>query len=327
MKNQFVSSLSQSGEKVEDRFAVKFKKPPVSYKGKAGKWFELRLADRTGEITAKYWGRNDKETDALYGSIGRGDIVLVSGEVQEYPSGSRNFSISIDAAKGLLKKLGPGEYETEDFIPKTRRDVGAMLDETKSMLATVMNEHLRALAGSVLDDEKLMHDFTKAPAAMEYHQNYTGGLLEHTLNVMRLADRMCQIHPELDRDLVITGAFLHDVGKTIELEITGGVIDVSDPGMMIGHVTLGYEMVSKKIEAIPNFPKKLALKVRHVMLSHHGKLDQGAPKQPQLPEAIAVYYADECDAKVDLFLRLKREANTDDRWLWSKKIKGHVYLE
>ncbi len=329
MKRQYVSSFSQSGEKVDDKFAVKFKKPPVDYRGrdKPGKWFELRLADKTGEITAKYWGRDAKQTDELYGTVDKGSIVHVSGEIHEYPRGSRLFSISVDAAKGSLKKCRPDEYDISDYVATTSKDISKMIDEIRGMLSVVKDRHMAALISSYLEDRKFMDAFSHAPAAMEYHQNYIGGLAEHTLNVMRICSSLCDIHPELDRELVMAGAFLHDTGKIHEFEVSGGVIDVSHEGMLVGHIIKGYEILSNKMKGIPGFPKQPGLKLLHIILSHHGKPEHGAAKQPQLPEAVAVSYADECDAKVDLFLRLKREANTEDSWLWDKKLKGHIYLK
>ncbi|UCD03226.1 MAG: HD domain-containing protein [Candidatus Aenigmatarchaeota archaeon] len=329
MKKQFVNSFSRNGEAVEDNFAVKFKKPPVAYKGadKAGKWFELRLSDRTGEITAKYWGRNDQETERIYGSIEKGDVLHVKGIIQEYPPGTKSFSLSVDASKGELRKCEKGEYEPEDFVASSSKDTGKMLEELKRALSGIKNEHLRKLVNAFLDDSAFMDTFSRAPAAMEYHQNYIGGLLEHTNNMIRIINTLCDIHRELDRDVCLAGTFLHDIGKTKELGVSGGVIDVTDEGMMIGHITAGYEMLSKKIEQIPGFPHELKLKMLHIMLSHHGKLEYGAVKQPQTPEALAIYYADDADAQVDLYLRLKREANTDDQWIWNKKINGHIYLK
>lgn len=329
MKKQFANSFSRNGESVDDKFAVKFKKPPVAYKGadKAGKWFELRLSDRTGEITAKYWGRNDQETDRIYGSIDRGDVVHVKGIVQEYPPGSKSFSLSVDPSKGELRKCGKDEYDSGDFVATSAKDPGKMVKELKSALSGIKNEHLRKLVNSFLEDSEFMEAFTKAPAAMEYHQNYIGGLLEHTTNMMKIVSTLCDVHEELDRDVCVAGTFLHDIGKTKELGVSGSVIDVTDEGMMIGHITTGYEMLSKKISQIQGFPHELRLKMLHIILSHHGKLEYGAVKKPQTPEALAIYYADDADAQVDFYLRLKREANTDDQWIWNKKIKGHIYLK
>ena len=169
MKKQYVNSFSQDGNRVDDNFAVKFKKPPVPYRGrdKPGRWFELRLSDKTGEITAKYWGRSDKQTDDLYGTIAKGDVVHVTGEIQEYPKGSKLFSVSIDAAKGKLSKCQPGEYDISDYVAATKKDVNVMMSEIRGMLSSVKNEHLRALLGKYLEYGKLSKAFMKSPAAME----------------------------------------------------------------------------------------------------------------------------------------------------------------
>lgn len=328
MKKQYVNSFSANGEQVDDIFAVKFKKPPVPYKGanKRGKWFELRVSDRTGEITAKYWGRDEHETERLFSSIEKGDVVRITGAVNEYPPGSSQFSISIDPKRGGLKKCSPEEYDAADFVASSTRDTKGMLKDVKSILSKVTNMHLRAVADAFLNDSAFLDVFETTPAAMEYHQNYVGGLLEHTLNTMRIAEALCDVHPELDRELCITGAFLHDIGKTKELEVSGSIIDVSAEGMMIGHITKGYEMLTRKIDGIKGFPDELKLKLQHIILSHHGQPEHGSVKKPQLPEALAIHYADDADAQIDLFLRLKREANTEDQWIWNRKINGHIYL-
>ncbi|MFH0956740.1 MAG: HD domain-containing protein, partial [Candidatus Aenigmatarchaeota archaeon] len=308
MKKQFVKALTRDGETVDEKFAVKYKKPPSEYKGadKKGKWFELRLSDGTGEINAKYWGRESHETETVYAGIAKGDIVHVRGTVQEYPPGSSRFSISVDAAKGEVRKCAPGEYVLSDFIEKSKKDTGKMVSDIKKMLSEIGDENLRALADSFTDDAAFMESFTRSPAAIEMHQNYLGGLLEHTLNTMRIASRICDVHADLNRDLVTLGSFLHDIGKVRELDVTGGVIDLTEEGMMIGHITMGYEMVEKKIAQMKGFPKELRFKVLHMMLAHHNLPEYGSPKKPQFPEAIAVHHADHADAEIDIYLRLRR---------------------
>jgi 3'-5' exoribonuclease len=202
-----------------------------------------------------------------------------------------------------------------------------MLSEIKELLSAMKNPHLKKLTEAFLEDHTFMKSFTKAPAAMQYHQNYVSGLLEHTLNTMKIGLSLCDVHPGLDRDLVAAGAFLHDTGKTREIGITGAVIDVTEDGMMLGHIALGYGMVERRICEIHDFPKELRLKVLHIMLSHHGLMEHGSPKKPQLPEAFAVYHADSADAEIDLYLRLRRDANTEDPWLWVNNKIGHVYLK
>jgi 3'-5' exoribonuclease len=324
MKEQFTTDLFENGKAVNSVFAVKFKKPPVDYRGKPGKWFELRLSDRKGEITAKFWGTDPDKTVQLYESLVAGDIVAVKGVVQEYRG---SFSISIDEGDGSLGKCLPDEYNLEDFVASSPKDPGKMLEEAKQILSAVNDENLKKLISSFLEDREFMDAFIKSPAAMEYHQNYKGGLLEHTLNVLKICNSLCLVHPELNRDLVLTGAFIHDIGKIKEFNISPAQIDVSHQGMLEGHTAIGYAMLSDMLGRIENFPEKLRFKLMHIILSHHGKAEYGSPKQPQFPEAVAVYYADECDAKLALYLRLKKEANTEDSWVWSRKIKGHVYIE
>ena len=327
MKNQYVTDILKDGIETKSEFAIKFKKPPVDYKSKPGLWFDLRLADKTGEITAKYWGIDKAKTQTLYDSLSSGDVVFVSGKTQEYPKGSNTFSISIDGIEGNLRKCSEDEYVMEDFIATTKKDIKNMIEETKNILSTIKDIHLSSLTESFITDKKFLDEFASSPAAMHYHQNYVGGLLEHTLNVMKICEFLCGLYPELDHDLTIAGAFLHDIGKTKELETTSTVIDITDEGMLIGHTTIGYDMVSKKIDTLDTFPEILKLKILHMLLSHNGKQEYGSPKVPQLPEAATVYHADECDAKIDIFLRLKREANTEDAWIWDRKISGHVYLK
>ncbi len=327
MKSQYVKDLTHDGKKVDTMFAVKFKKPPVDYKNsKQGKWFEVRLSDRTGEISAKYWGFDEKKTMEIYDSFSNGEVVSLKGTLQEYPKGTKRYSISIDSVEGALMKAEEGTYDISDFVATTSKDIDLMEGELRTYISRVEDRYMKALAESFLSDSKFMASFKKAPAAMEYHQNYIGGLLEHTLNVVKICDRLCEVYDDLDYDLTVVGAFLHDFGKISELDVSGTMIDVSHDGMLLGHIVIGYEMVSQRIEQIEGFPENVKLKVLHVILSHHGKTEYGSPKKPQLPEAEAVHYADECDAKLDIVLRLKREANTEDPWIWDKKIKGHVYL-
>ena len=325
MKRQFLKEL-KDGEAVSAKFAVKFKKPPTEYRGKSGKWFEFRVSDKSGEATVKYWGKEDvKETTGIYESFERGDVVELKGTAQEYPPGSGTVQISIDGASGLIKKCGKTEYDIADFVPETEGDIEAMFKELLDAIAGIEDPNLATLLVAFFEDEEFARGFKSTPAAMHHHQNYIGGLLEHTLNVVKMCDRISELHKKLDRDLLISGAILHDIGKMRELEVTTS-IDVTREGMLLGHVTMGKEMVEEKICDIDGFPDKLRMKLEHMILSHHGKLEYGSPRLPQFPEALAIYYADEMDAKVSFAVRMKDEARTEDPWIWIKEF-GHIYLE
>jgi 3'-5' exoribonuclease len=321
MKSQFIDEL-EDGSRVNSSFAVKYKKPPTKYKkGKKGSWFEIRCSDKTGEITARYWGRDVHLTKELYDSFNKDDVVYVRGKAESY---GERLQISIDEESGGIRKLSPSEYSLEDFVKKSERDIDEMFDQLKEIIGG-MNHPFKDLLFKFFDDDSFANKFKVAPAAMHRHQNHIGGLLEHSLNVAKICDRIWEVHPNLDRDLLLTGAILHDIGKIKEFKVTTS-IDVSTRGMLEGHIILGVEMLKEKIGEINDFPDNLKLKLSHIILSHHGKKEYGSPKEPQFPEAIAIYYADEMDAKVDYSLRLKKEAKTEDEWIWKKDF-GHIYLK
>lgn len=325
MKKQFVKDL-KDGEAVEDYFAVKFRKPPVVYKGdRQGAWFELRVGDKTGEITVKYWGDDTISTTNLYNSIAKGSIVFIKGYISEYPRGNGTLQISIDKETGNLRNATEKECDITDFVPVTPKNVNELIRELMFFVESTENESIRELLRSFFDNDEFLKKFVEAPAAMHYHQNYVGGLLEHTINMLHMAEALCKIHTKLDRSLLIAGAILHDIGKIWEFEVSTS-IDVSRQGMLLGHIDIGIKTVEEQIEKMPGFPENLKLKILHIILSHHGKKEYGSPKEPQFAEAIAIHFLDEIDAKVDLFIRLKEEARTEDPWIWTKEF-GHLYLE
>jgi len=319
MKKQFIKDL-KPGDRVDSLFAVKFKKPVKNYV--KGYMYEARVADKTGEITAKYWGDNDENSvQKLYDDFQKPDVIRVTGTANEY-MGRLEIGIS-KTDRDILEKTD--EYDVTDFVASSERDIDEMMNELTGTAESIKNAHLKTLLEKMLKDEKFIDRFKKSPASMMYHQNCVGGLLEHTLNVVKICETLCEIYPVLDRDLLIAGALLHDVGKVFELEVST-VIDVSEDGMLRGHIIIGEEFVNERIKKIIDFPETLKLKLLHMILSHHGEKRFGAPKEPQLPEAVALHYADYCDAKVDLFLKAKSEAKTEDKWIWDKKL-GHVYLK
>ncbi len=319
MKNQFVRDLKE-GDMVNSMFAVKYKKPPREYKSKSkeGEWFEIRVSDKTGEITAKYWGDDVMFTNKIYKSFDKDDVIFMRGRVNAYGTG-----IEILIEPGKIRKCVPEEYDVKDFVDVVKKDVEAMMSELMEVVNTI-EEPYNTLLHSFFGDNEFSKEFKKAPAAMHRHQNYVGGLLEHTLNVVKICERIHDIHPGLDYHLLITGALLHDIGKTKEMKVSTS-IDISEEGMLLGHITIGAEMLTEKIKKLEEFPERIKLKLIHIILSHHGRLEYGSPKTPQFPEAHAVYFADEIDAKVDYTLRLKEEAETEDPWIWKRDL-GHIYL-
>jgi 3'-5' exoribonuclease len=316
MVKQFISDL-KFGERVNSKFSVKYKHPPKEYKN--GFMFTVGLADKTGEIEATYWGgKDEKVVKLLYDGFGENDVVIITGAVGEFRGRLR---IDINEGDKIEKCT---EYNFEDFVSKTDKDIEAMTGELLAIASSVKNSYLKSLLDSFLNNPSFLRKFKLAPAAMYIHQAYIGGLLEHTLNTAKLCKYMHALHPQLDLDLMLTGAILHDIGKIKEFIVTTN-IKVSEEGMLRGHIILGEEMVMKKINHIPDFPENLRMKISHMLLSHHGDGEFGSPKKPQFAEAAAVYHADECDSKIHQYIKQKEAATTEDFRTYSKHL-GEIYL-
>lgn len=318
-KVKFIRDMAV-GDAVKDVFAVKYKKPPREYAN--GYVFEVRLSDITGEITAKYWGdRNLALVKKLYDSFSSDDVIYVTGTVKEFMN-RPEISMGKTTRDMIVRRT---DYDILDFINKSEQDAGKMMGGLRAIIDTVGNPHLAALLDAFfVQDGVFVEKFMSSPGSMARHQNWISGLLEHTLNVALLCDSICRVHPKLDRDLTIAGAMLHDIGKTREYRLTTS-IDISAEGMLLGHIVMGSEMVREKMNSIQGFPEELKLKILHMVLGHHGALEHGSPKRPQFPEAIAVFFADDTDAKLAHYIKLKEDARTEDPWIYNKDI-GHIYL-
>ncbi|MEM5871525.1 MAG: HD domain-containing protein [Candidatus Aenigmatarchaeota archaeon] len=307
-------------EKIDGKFIVKFKKPVQKYtKGYA---FQLRVGDPSGEIMLRYWGpENQEEVEKLYNSIKKDDVIYVVGETTIY---NGRIAINVNPPEGKIQVLQADEYDKTDFIPESDKDTKEMYAELLQIADSIENTHLKELVYSFIKDPAFSEKFTKHPAAMYRHHGWLGGLLEHTLNVVKICDFLKKLHPELNRDLMITGAILHDIGKIKELDVTTH-IRTSVEGMLIGHLALTYEEVSKKMDLLKT-PEDLKIKVKHMILSHHGKIEYGSPKQPAIPEALAVYLADEIDAKITEMITYIKRAETEDDYIYLDNF-GTVYLK
>lgn len=320
VKNQFIQDLKE-GDEVDSLFSVKYKKPPKAYS--KGFMFEVRLADRTGEMTAKYWGPKDEvAVRALYQGFESDDVIRVRGAVSSYRD-ALEIGISHDK-KGHIEKVPKGAFDIGDFVARASRDVDQMTSLLMAHVRKVQNKHLQALLAQFFSDEEFVARFKAAPASMWLHCNWVGGLVEHTLNVVQICEFLAKQYPKLDRDLMLTGALLHDVGKLEEYEVSTN-IDVSEDGMLRGHIIIGAEMVSRACEKVEGMPKNLRLKVLHLVLASHGQPEFGSPKRPQFPEAVAVHFADDADAKLEQYIAAKEGAETEDPWVYNKRL-GHIYL-
>jgi 3'-5' exoribonuclease len=320
---QYIAEL-RVGSPVDSLFAVKYKRgAPRRYS--KGWMFELLVTDASGEAPLKYWGENCTEDDilALYESFDVRDVVRVIGVAQEY-KGVLELSVSRDEG-GVLAKTD--EYALDDFLPKTEKDVETMLAELQEFIGRVENNYLNALLTSVFGSGHVLEKFKSTPASINHHQNWLGGLLEHTLNVARLCAQTANVHRELNKDLLLTGALLHDIGKVFEYTM-GTVFGRSDEGILRGHIVLGEEYVRNKIKEQLDFPAELRLKLLHMILSHHGKREFGTPCEPMLPEAVALYFADHLDAQVAEYVKAKGSAkHANENWHYEKGLGLAVYLK
>jgi len=307
-------------ESVDGKYVVKFKKPVQKYA--KGYSFQLRVGDSSGEIMLKFWGgANESEVKKLYDSIKKDDVVYVAGETATF---NNRLAINVNPPKGKIAVLSKEEYDQSDFIPESDKDTEEMYAELTKTVDSIKNPHLKELVDSFIRDRSFSEKFIKHPAAMYKHHGWLGGLLEHTLNVVKICEFLHNIHPELDRDLMITGAILHDIGKIRELDVSTH-IRTSVEGMLLGHLAMTFEEVSKKMDKLKT-PEELKLKVKHMLISHHGKIEYGSPKQPAIPEALAIYMADDLDSKVTEMLTHIKRAETEDDYIYISSF-GPIYLK
>jgi 3'-5' exoribonuclease len=307
-------------EVFEGKYVVKFKKPVQKYA--KGYMFHIRVGDSSGEVPVSYWGSGNKEdVERLYSLIKRDSVVYISGETTLY---NEKLAVNVNPPVGKITVMKEGEYEKSEFIPESEKDTKEMYAELTRVADSMENHHLKEIVHSYIKDPAFSEKFIVHPGAMYKHHGWLGGLLEHTLNVVKICDFLHKVHPQLDRDLMITGAILHDIGKMRELEVTTH-IRPSTEGMLLGHLAMTFEDVSKKMDQLKT-PEELKIKIKHMLLSHHGKLEYGSPKQPAIPEALAVYMADDTDSKITEMITYINKANTDDDYIFLNNF-GNVYLK
>lgn len=290
------------GDKIASSFLVAEKSMAFSQKGSA--YLNVRLKDKTGETDGKVWD-NAAEWDRVFK---KGDIIYIEGRAQSYRN---TLQISIIT----VKPCAPEDTDPSDYLPVSKMDTEAMFQDILAFIDTLSSDPVKKLLAAFFHEEKTAELFQRAPAAKGFHHIYLGGLLEHTLSVVRLLDHAARHYPQLNRDLLIAGGMLHDIGKIYEFSYDG-LIAYSDEGRMIGHLVMGVEMINKKIETIPDFPPQLALELRHIILSHHGEFEYGSPKRPKTMEALVIHFMDDLDAKLNAFQSFVAAdaANADSDW-------------
>jgi len=312
---EFVEDL-KPGNPVDSLFSVKYKREVVQY---ANGWrFAFGAADKTGEIEVTYWGGDERvPVQEAHDSFAEGSVVRVRGNV-----GSWKERKKIDVNEGKGSIVPSTDFDLNDFLPQSKKNIDEEYEKILALVAGVGHAGLKKLLKAFFEDEKFAVEFKRAPGAMQIHHAWLGGLLEHTLAVAETA-RVAAKNYDVDLDLLTAGALLHDVGKMREYEVTTS-IKVGEEGMLRGHVVMGEEMVRRKAEET-GLDGRTLMKLSHILLSHHGKHENGAPKQPMTVEAVLVYYADEMDSKAAQFARIKSETNTEDFRVFDRHW-GEVYL-
>ena len=284
MKKLFVNEIKEN-DKVESIFLVKQKS--ISFTKAGNPYLNLTMIDKTGEVNGKVWEQAEK----LAKLFQKDDFIKIKSTAVTYQN-SLQLNIS------SIIPLSPSEIDITNFLPQAKNDIEQTFLKLKAIIEEVSNAHLKKLLDLFIADDQLIRLFKLAPAAKKMHHVYLGGLLEHTLSLSNLILQISKHYEGLNVDLLLTGGILHDIGKIHELTYSRS-FDYSDSGRLIGHITLGVEMINEKIRLIPDFPQELAVELRHLIISHHGEYQYGSPKRPKTLEAFILYYLDDLDAKVE----------------------------
>jgi 3'-5' exoribonuclease len=311
MKKKFVNELGLL-ETVEDVFLLKEKN---LIRKKDGEHFlSLVLSDKTGDVNAVAWD----QVDRLKTAASAGDFVSVQGSVGEYKA-----SLQINVRN--MERVDPDGIVPEDFMPATRRNPQQMFDRLKKISETIETDHYKQLMALFWQDESFVRQFKQAPAAKKMHHAYLGGLLEHTLSLVLLAEKVLDHYVGIDRDLLLTGAMLHDIGKVKEF-VYQRSIDYSDEGRLISHIVIGMDMIEKKINLIKDFPEKAAVLLKHLIVSHHGSRELGSPQVPMTLEAVMLHYLDEIDSKIKGIREFMESGGADGDWTpYHKPLERFFY--
>lgn len=286
---KYIESIRE-GERISEVYLCKHKQSALTKSGKP--YDNVILQDKTGTIDAKIWDPGSvgiEEFDTM-------DYVAVTGDVTSFQG---NLQLSIKR----LRKVGEGEYDPKDYLPVSEKNIDDMYAELLGLIDTVKNPYLSKLLHNFYDDASFAARFKFHSAAKSVHHGFVGGLLEHTLGVTKNCDYFAKTYPFLNRDLLLTAAIFHDVGKLRELSVFPEN-DYTDEGQLLGHIMIGAEWVGEEMKKIEGFPVVLGNELKHCILAHHGELEFGSPKKPALVEALALSFADNIDAKMETFKEL-----------------------
>ena len=308
---KFIKDLTP-GDRIADIYMCKHKQSATTKNGK--EYYSVILQDKTGTVDAKIWEPNSDGIDEFDDT----DYIDVFGEVTSF-----NGAIQVNVKRA--RKCHEGEYDPSLYLPVSSKDNDEMYKELLGIIGTIKNPYLKKLLEEFfIQDEAFITAFRKSSAAKTVHHGFIGGLLEHTLSVTKLRDYFCTAYPILKRDLLLTAAICHDIGKTRELSLFP-TNDYTDEGQFLGHIVMGAEMVGDKAKEIPDFPVLLRQELQHCILAHHGEYEYGSPKKPSIVEAVALNLADNTDAKMETFTELLGNITTPGWQGYNKFFETNIY--
>jgi len=318
LAHRFITEL-QPGERLEDQvFLIRSKDLRTTTQGSL--YIHAVLVDRSGQLVARAW----QASEEMFRQMPEGGFLRFKGRVENYKG---NLQFIIDG----MRAAEAGSFEIGDFIPATKHDIKKMFARVAAILRGIQHPDLRALVEEFLADEELMAGFRRAPAAATVHHAYIGGLLEHTLSLLEIALLVVPRYPKLSLDLVLAGLLVHDIGKVRELTYETS-LGYTDDGQLLGHIVQAVLMIDRKADAVARksgkpFPDTVRWALQHIVLSHHGHYEFGSPKLPAIPEAVAIHYLDNLDAKINLFFQaIDADRDPDSRWTeYQRAIETKIY--
>src|ERR1700737_3409224 len=315
MKDFYISECVQHENKIiTSSFVVVSKQ--IKPKKSGEPYLALTLGDRSGHLEAKMWDNVEEVLDAFE----QDDFLKIKGLVNKYKN---RFQLTIHK----LRKLGESEIEFDDYLPKTTKNIDELWQTLSNFVASFQNPHLKSLLQAFMADSEIAGAYRNAPAAKTLHHAYIGGLLDHVVSLARSCDLMCKNYPQINRDLLLSGAFLHDIGKIHELTYNRS-FSYSTRGQLLGHMVIELEMLHQKIAGIPGFPDPLKTMLEHLIISHHGQYEFGSPKLPMFPEALMLHYLDDLDSKMEsMRAHFEREAENDSTWTSYNPSLGRPLLD
>lgn len=302
----------KAGTDVEDIFVLSAKN--LAQKRDGNPYLQIELADKTGHIKGVVWDHIEE----INARVTTGDHVRAKGAISEY-KGQLQFVVK------QMRPCEPEGFDPADFLPATARNVDRMLVSLQTRIDAMADDDYRRLLKAFFEDSDIVERIKQAPAAKKMHHAYLGGLLEHTLSMVLLADQIAGHYSGVDRDLLIAGAVLHDIGKIRELAYQSA-IDYTDEGRLVSHIVIAAELIDRKLATLGEFPPEKAVLIKHLVISHHGSRSLGSPEPPKTIEAVLLNYIDEMDAKVNAIREFSRNHPTDGNWTpYHRLLERHFY--